>query len=1003
MNERLRGATDLQSYNEFLKDNLNYLLPYDGGAFKRAGFKTLNTIAASNKYVAITVTLPDYGPMAFIFSQNKLTIYDGTGAFVLLSADGSTPTPFRDPSVLSFALRKRTLLINHPDLGLFEYTIPLTMGAPWADFPTANRNFSFAPVMKNQYPRFMKLKCVGDGAPLNGQPTDIVLTPEDINNPANILSDLMLNTSGFCEDDVGKYLIIDTEEGDAAISKHYTILITATRLDVVTSGQTIRSAIGHLVWNLSDEKQLPEEEDESRSNWNRGFANYWTPAVGRQITDGQMYRGFFNSIAFYEGRLVMAGHKFYSDKVVVSSTHYADYLNFMPGPLTSDGLILNFSYKSATDVKWLFSGAKLFCADSEYAYVFQSPQGHTQGMVPETKTMQFYRGAISNVKPEQIDETWFFAGDGGKSLHEVILDGQSMTYSALTTSLTADDLLWGDITSMAWQHFPNRMLWLTTKTGELISVTYLRDSGIVSFSHHKLGGDSKALCCLVMGLGDEQRLYAVVLRRVGPKDVYTLERMSPHIGQLEKGIEFSCDYLDSSVQNTNAFQITNVDSAVTDEMDFAVGKTDYDDEILMFPILDDDVEFPKTAFCSNDPFVGIKFNQVNEVNPETGYKIYRRVNDQNFKIDIEGAEDAHSDENFNCYRKFATVVRVYEGKLSCSSREEFQIADKVIFYGSNLETIDPETGEAKSLNYDKETNRIPYMISDITDDGLELLGVDISENLNVYGYVYLYRDGDARFKGLYTAGQPSKFTIKVINDVYPNPDDNVKLCLSRDDSDLNLKEYFVRKVYDLDAGSKIITLYDRSFDLGLEYITLNNENVVYSKLDAYLGEIYAPVTTIDASSCPWYFGTTLALTINGYYVGKITLDDEGKADLSAFYDDRYGTAFSAVVGYVYNDKLDFPPFQGGNAIGGTHGSQGQIKSVVLSVYKSRFCFLGVNSGGFTKVDYPKNPQDFIYSGDVKCLPMHSGSFTDRALSIRSNQGEPFNLTAATLYCWVADN
>jgi hypothetical protein len=165
-----------------------------------------------------------------------------------------------------------------------------------------------------------------------------------------------------------------------------------------------------------------------------------------------------------------------------------------------------------------------------------------------------------------------------------------------------------------------------------------------------------------------------------------------------------------------------------------------------------------------------------------------------------------------------------------------------------------------------------------------------------------------------------------------------------------------------------------------------------------MGEIFKKMKEIRIPE-PWLEGVELDATINGFHVGKRRVL-EGKIALT----DR-DDAFYAIAGFLYDDKLDFLPAQGGSVLGSSHGSQGQLKNVIISVYKSRPCRAGVNGSAYASIPYDRSDVDdqFVFSGDVKAFTPHAGPYADRGLSIRSNPGEPFNLVSITYDAWVSDN
>lgn len=92
---------------------------------------------------------------------------------------------------------------------------------------------------------------------------------------------------------------------------------------------------------------------------------------------------------------------------------------------------------------------------------------------------------------------------------------------------TASDSEESGITDIAFQQSPDPILWCTTTTGTLISMTYEREQNVIAWSRHPLRTGDTVESVAVIPVENEDEVWLVVTRVINGTTVSYLEQMQP--------------------------------------------------------------------------------------------------------------------------------------------------------------------------------------------------------------------------------------------------------------------------------------------------------------------------------------------------------------------------------------------------------------------------------------------------------------------------------------------
>jgi hypothetical protein len=140
---------------------------------------------------------------------------------------------------------------------------------------------------------------------------------------------------------------------------------------------------------------------------------------------------------------------------------------------------------------------------------------------------QTYVGA-NNVQPSVINTALVYCAARGGHVREL---GYAWTVNGFTTgdlSLRAAHLFDNlTLVDMCYQKAPRPILWFVSSGGNLLGLTYVPEEQIGAWHHHDTQGVFESVACVAEG--GEDRLYAVIRRRINGTTVRYVERMASRI------------------------------------------------------------------------------------------------------------------------------------------------------------------------------------------------------------------------------------------------------------------------------------------------------------------------------------------------------------------------------------------------------------------------------------------------------------------------------------------
>ena len=254
--------------------------------------------------------------------------------------------------------------------------------------------------------------------------------------------------------------------------------------------------------------------------------------------------GYPRSVAFFQDRLCFGGNKKYPQRLWMSKS--GDYEHFgvqkEAGTVTDDSSVaVDLLSRQAYSICHMDVGNDLVIFTDGNTWTVAG--GETVKPTNITPRNQENYGC-SNVPPLRVGNRIVYVQRRGSIVRDTGYSYQSDGYVGNDLTLLAKHLVRGrNIVSAAYAQEPDSLLYFVTDDGLMLCLTYVADQKVYAWSHFVTDGKYKAVCAANHGNND--RIYAVVERRIDGKSVRFLEYFAPLV---ESDAEQDYTMMDAAVR-----------------------------------------------------------------------------------------------------------------------------------------------------------------------------------------------------------------------------------------------------------------------------------------------------------------------------------------------------------------------------------------------------------------------------------------------------------------------
>lgn len=269
--------------------------------------------------------------------------------------------------------------------------------------------------------------------------------------------------------------------------------------------------------------------------------------------------GFPAATAYMGDRLVFGGSANEPQTVWMSGvSQYSDFAESNP-IIDSDAIDITINSRKINTICDFvpLPNLMILTTGAEFALF-----GDSSGLITPTSANvrgQSYHGISPTVRAHAIGNSAVFVQARGYIVRDLTYSFQLNAYTGDDLTLYANHLAIGhQMVDSDYAELPYSVVWFVRDDGTLLSMTYVKEQGILGWARHDtLNGKFQNVC--VVPEGNEDVLYAVVQRVVNGSTVYYVERMSSRqFTDVKYGVflDASLSFDGTNFTSTNLMELT---------------------------------------------------------------------------------------------------------------------------------------------------------------------------------------------------------------------------------------------------------------------------------------------------------------------------------------------------------------------------------------------------------------------------------------------------------------
>ena len=274
------------------------------------------------------------------------------------------------------------------------------------------------------------------------------------------------------------------------------------------------------------------------------------------------YRGYANSIAFFESRLTFAGTKNNPNTIWLSEID--NFFAFDPGTLDTDPMRITINSGSIDGIRWLVPHRALIIGTtgSEWSLGAESDNRPVTPTSFDIKRRTTY--GTNSIAGLLVNSAVLFVMRQGKKLREWIFNFDAQDYVAPDLTLVAEHISGTGFKAIALQQQPDNIVWTINSDNELVGMTYERDQKVVGWHRHKCTGAFESVTVLPTDSGPDA-VYVSIKLTINSQDV----RYICKLDDREWGTNYLTQYNGLDYYTT----VTNLSTGSIIDYDHAIGET----------------------------------------------------------------------------------------------------------------------------------------------------------------------------------------------------------------------------------------------------------------------------------------------------------------------------------------------------------------------------------------------------------------------------------------------
>ncbi len=253
-----------------------------------------------------------------------------------------------------------------------------------------------------------------------------------------------------------------------------------------------------------------------RTQRNKGlWAKSLPKIVASQESAFSSKNGYPNSISIFENRLCFGGNKKFPNRLWMSKID--DLNNFIVGSEDTAALDLKFNSLTQDQITWLCAGRELNIGTTSSEWTLGSG---TQSLPVTPTQLNLKRRSEYGSSSSQgilVNSAILFIMRQGKKVREWYLQNNQNDYLAQDLTYIAEHIIGDGVREIAVQTQPSTVIWVVCNNGDLVGLTYERESNTFAWHRHTFNGTVESVS-VIPQINREDKVYLTIKN---PNDAIT--------------------------------------------------------------------------------------------------------------------------------------------------------------------------------------------------------------------------------------------------------------------------------------------------------------------------------------------------------------------------------------------------------------------------------------------------------------------------------------------------
>lgn len=236
-----------------------------------------------------------------------------------------------------------------------------------------------------------------------------------------------------------------------------------------------------------------------------------------------VHRGYPRAVCIYQNRLCLAGTSYVPNGFWTSVS--GDLENMRASSLDDGAIVYEVGSAKQNPILWLQDKNGVI-AGTTGSVIRIFSQSNTSTLTPASIGSERQAEAGSSTLQAQLTgNSIIFVDRNGRKVRDMIYDLSSESFVSPELTIMAEHITDPNLIDVAVQSRPDTVIWFVRSDGQLVSLTYNRDQGVVAWARHITDGEFESVA--VIPGTDEDQVWVSVKRTIDGNDLRYIEMMQP--------------------------------------------------------------------------------------------------------------------------------------------------------------------------------------------------------------------------------------------------------------------------------------------------------------------------------------------------------------------------------------------------------------------------------------------------------------------------------------------